>query len=109
MKKILKKTLPIAILLSVFSGCVSSPVNGALYTSTIHSGLGDGGIVNDSVKSEKTGTATCTSVLGMFAFGDCSVDAAKKDGKITKVSSVSHESKNIAFFQITYKTIVKGE
>jgi hypothetical protein len=104
----MKKILSIAILALLFSGCVSSPVTGALYTSTTHSGVGSGGIVDNNIKTTKVGTSTCSSILGLFAFGDCSVNTAKQNGNITKVNSVDHEAISYYVFYSSYSTIVRG-
>jgi hypothetical protein len=109
MKDLLKKVLPIAILAIMFSGCVSSPVYGVLYTGTTHPGVGSGGVVDNDIKIVKTGISTCMSILGLVAFGDCSVDAAKENASITKVNSVDHKATSIYVFFSSYTTIVKGE
>jgi hypothetical protein len=57
----------------------------------------------------KTGETTCVSVLAVVATGDCSIEAAKKNGGITKVHSADWEVKNILGIYGTYKTIVSGE
>jgi hypothetical protein len=104
----MKKILSIAILALLFSGCASSsPVTGMFYTGTTHSGVGSGGVVDNNVKTTKVGTSTCSSVLGLFAFGDCSVTTAKQNGNITKVNSVDHETTSM-FFYASYSTIVRG-
>jgi hypothetical protein len=103
------KILPIAILAILFSGCAKhSPVIGMLYTNTTHTGTGTGGIIDNNVKTDKVGTSTCTSVMSLVAYGDCSVNAAKQNGKITKVNSVDHKS-TTSIFHSSYSTIVKGE
>ena len=103
------KIIAIAMLAILLSNCSShSPVTGTIYTGTTHSGLG-GGVVDNKIKTAKVGTSTCASVLGLIAFGDCSVSAAKKDGDITKVNSVDHESTTIYFFYSSFNTIVRGE
>jgi hypothetical protein len=104
------KILSIAILAILLSGCVAkhSPVIGLLYTNTTHTGTGTGGVIDNKVKSDKVGTSTCTSVMNLVAYGDCSVNAAKKNGKITKVNSIDHQS-TASLFYSSYNTIVKGE
>lgn len=64
---------------------------------------------SNSGTSLKTGEAQCTSILGMVAFGDCSIDTAKKNGGITKVFHVDWDVKNILGIYGTYKVIVSGE
>jgi len=57
----------------------------------------------------KTGEANCTCVLALVATGDCSIDAAMKDGGITKVHHVDWEARNILGIIGEYKLIVYGE
>ncbi len=51
----------------------------------------------------------CKSVLGLVAVGDCSIDAAKKNGGITKVNHVDMDVMNILGIYGSYKVIVSGE
>jgi hypothetical protein len=60
-------------------------------------------------QGKKQGTAECKSVLSLVATGDCSIDAAKKNGGITKVSHVDWEAKNILGLIGEYKIHVYGE
>jgi len=57
----------------------------------------------------KTGEASCTSILSMVAVGDCSIEAAKKNGGITKVNHVDWAAKSILGIYGSYKVIVSGE
>ncbi len=88
------------------SGCAYavSPVMGGLYT-----GVKAPIAATNLEKSSKTGTAVCKSILGIVALGDCSIDAAMKDGKISKVHHVDHETMSILFLYATYTTVVSGE
>jgi hypothetical protein len=108
----MKKSLGIALssLVLLLSGCsTNSPVSGGLYTGVTHSGVSTGGIKNSSVTDLKKGTSSCISVLGLIATGDCSEDTARKNGGITKVHSVYHESTSVYIFFNKYETIVTGE
>ncbi len=66
-------------------------------------------VTGNSGVSTKTGEATCVSVLAVVATGDCSIEAAKKNGGITKVNYVDWEVKSILGIYGTYKVIVSGE
>ncbi len=46
----------------------------------------------------KVGRACGKNILGLFITGDMSVEAAKKDGKITQVASVNKEVKSYAVY-----------
>ena len=59
--------------------------------------------------ASKTGEAICKSYLAMFSFGDCSIDAAKKNGGITKVDHVDWHSTNFIGLVGTYKLTVYGD
>ena len=101
MKKIPIRIISLAALLFILSGCTTnSPVSGGLYTGVTHSGAFTGGTIDNDVKSLKTGTSSCTSILGLVAFGDCSEEAAKQNAGITKVNSV---------FYSKYTPVVTGE
>lgn len=55
----------------------------------------------------KTGRSCSKNLLGLIVEGDSSVKAAKKDGKISKVSSVDREVKRMFIMSETC-TIVTG-
>ena len=57
----------------------------------------------------KVGISQSTSILGAVAIGDASIEAAKKNGGITKVYHVDYGVKNILGIFGTYTTTVYGE
>jgi hypothetical protein len=110
MKKKIGKLSAVALSVALLAGCsTNSPVSGGLYTGVTHSGVSTGGVLDNAVKAKKEGVSSCTSILGLLAFGDCSEDAAKKNGGINKVHSVKHKSTSVYIFFNNYKTIVTGE
>ena len=86
-------------------GCAMLVPMGSVYTSVKLPMTATG---NGSA-SPKTGEATCTSVLALVAVGDCSIEAAKKNGGIIKVNHVDWDVQNILGIYGTYKVIVSGE
>ena len=105
----MKKTLTFLFLsaLAVYiSGCAmaGAPVNGSLFSDVKGPVL-----ITSESGGTKTGEATCTSILGLLATGDCSIAAAKKQGGITTVSHVDHHSTNLLGVLATYKTVVTGK
>lgn len=56
----------------------------------------------------KEGEAVCWNILGIAAYGDCSIETAKKNGGIKEVVSVDQD--NFSVLGLFYKTkiIVKG-
>jgi predicted small secreted protein len=102
MKKIIISTL----LASAFTltGCATSHPVGALYTD-----INVPVTATSNADASKTGTATCKSYLAMIAMGDCSIDAAKRNGNISRVSHVDQKANNILGLIGTYTVTVKGE
>ena len=87
----------------MLSGCASAVPVGVLYTELKLP------VTATSIAGKKEGTAECRSVLSLVASGDCSIETAKKNGGITKVSGVDWESKNILGILGEYKVHVYGE
>jgi hypothetical protein len=59
--------------------------------------------------STRVGTATCESILSVVALGDCTIEAAKRNGNITKVTNVDWDARNILGVYGTYTTKVYGD
>lgn len=87
----------------IATGCVYSPVGGAIYTD-VKGPLSPA----TGTATGKTGTACAQGILGLIATGDASIEAAKRAGKITKVTSVDHHSKWMVVFG-EFCTVVTGE
>ena len=85
------------------SGCVYSEVGGAIYTDV------KGPLqASQPTATGKTGTACSNSILGLIAMGDASIESAKRNGGITKVTSVDHHSRWLVVWG-EFCTIVTGE
>lgn len=103
----LAKTLLTLSAAAALSGCATaySPVgNGLIFTSV----KGPIAVTDSTVKS-KTGTACASNILGLFATGDASVQAAKSNGNITKVAAVDHNSTTALGLFGKFCTTVTGE
>ena len=103
----MKKAIVILTLCSLLSvtGCATLYPAGSIYTNiqlpvTVTANIGT---------ATKVGTSQCTSILGAVAIGDASIEAAKKNGDITKVYHVDYSVKNILGIIGTYTTTVYGE
>jgi len=57
----------------------------------------------------KTGKASTYSILGLFAFGDASTEAAARAGGIKVVNHADYASLNVLFLFGSYTTIVYGD
>ena len=98
------KTFLLAISVAILAGCAQSPVVGAIYTNVKHGtnvGTGDAAAL-------KSGQACAQTILGLFAFGDSSVEAAARNGNVEQIAYVDHQSTSVLFFYGRYCTIVKG-
>jgi hypothetical protein len=89
----------------MFMGCATMVPVGGLYTEVKLPVTA----TSNSGASSKTGEAECKSLLSLIAIGDCSIDAAKKNGGITKVNNVDWDAMNILGIYGSYKVIVSGE
>jgi hypothetical protein len=56
----------------------------------------------------KSGSATASSILGIYASGDCSIEAAARNGGITRIDHVDHHTWNVVGFYSEFTTTVYG-
>lgn len=88
------------------TGCATAraPVNGVFYSDV------KGPIMaTTAFGGTATGEACATSILGVYASGDASIDAAKKAGGIAQVVAVDQHTSNILGFYAKYCTVVYGK
>ena len=90
--------------LVLLSGCATPYPQGVAYTN-LRLPLA----VADQNAGKKVGVAESRSYLGLVATGDSSIQAAMRNGKITRVSHVDWEVENVLGLIGTYRTIVYGE
>ena len=64
---------------------------------------------NGEIRFERTGEASCYSLLGLFAWGDSSINAACKNSNIHRVGWVSTRVHNVLGIYGVYTTIVYGQ
>jgi hypothetical protein len=103
MRKML--VLAFVALCFIITGCATSMPMGEFYTELKLPIAATG----EAAKNNKVGVAECTSILGLVATGDASIDTAMKNGGITKVSHIDWQAKNILGIIGTYKVIVYGQ
>ena len=96
--------LVVVLVIGSITGCtIVSPMNGALYTEV------SGPVaVGSASGTSKKGEAKATSIVGV-ALGDASIEAAMKNGGITKVHHVDTKVRNILGVYAEITTIVYGE
>ena len=62
---------------------------------------------NSTIKGSKTGEACGKNILGIFSYGDSSIEAARKAGNISKITTIDKKIKNNVFTSEVC-TIVRG-
>lgn len=102
----MKRLLVASTLAFALSGCAvaTAPVNGFLYSNV----TAPVGITGSADKPTKVGRSYARSILGLIATGDASIDTAAKNGGITKIHHVDHETQVILGVIADYTTIVYG-
>lgn len=92
-----------------FSACTStiSPLPGLLYTDVKYPSYYDG--VEAAGPGPRRGTAQASSILGLIATGDASIEAAAKNGGVKKIQTADTHGMSILGLYATYTTIVTGE
>ena len=98
------RSIPVLAVLLFVVSCASTGPQGGLIFHDIKYGK----YANENAEVSKRGEACMSSVLGLFSFGDASIDAAKKDSGISKVSSVDASSLSILYFYNKYCTVIRG-
>lgn len=87
-------------------GCAvaASPTNGVLLTNV------KGPInANEGTDTSKEGKSCAKNILGLVALGDASIEAAKKDGGISKITTVDHTTSRILGLYAQFCTVAYGE
>lgn len=90
----------------VFAGCATSfrsPVTGFLYNDT-KAGL----TASSNQTGNRIGEACVTSILGLVATGDASIETARRNGGVTMISSVDESVNSIMGVYTKYCSIVRG-
>lgn len=106
MKKILALSTIFGLAIGAL-GCIGAPVVpplGLVYTD-IDAPLTIG---PSSAEGARRGTASVTSILGLFSFGDGSVKAAAMDGGIREVQRVDYQFTNVIGIYQKYTTVAYG-
>ncbi len=105
MKNLLKFGFAICIAF-LFASCsaVKSPVMGTFYTD-VKAPLA----VTSNSNSSKAGSSEATSILGIIATGDASIEAATKSAGISKIHHVDEHVTSILGIYSTYTVFVYGE
>lgn len=104
--KNLARLLAIAVLCAMLGGCAAAiqPATGFVY-SDIKGAM----TATDNSGFSKVGTSKCTSILGIVATGDASIDAAARSAGISRIHHVDYHTKNILGIYAEHTVYVYGD
>jgi len=94
--------MALLLALVLLTGCATYVPVGGFYVQ------GKQGLQDNNEAASKVGRACMNSYLSLIAVGDASVEAAKRNGSITKVATIDYEVNNVFGFIGEYCTVVKG-
>ena len=102
----MKRILAASVLALSMTGCATgtAPVNGIIYSNVSAPLM----VTGSADKPNKVGRSYARSFFGLYATGDASIELAAKNGGITKIHHVDHESQIILGVVADYTTIVYG-
>lgn len=90
------------------AGCFKAPVVPPFgYVMTLYSAPID--VEYGTEIGTKTGKSESTSILGLFSWGDASVNAAARNGQLSRVDYVGYDMLNVLGIYQGWTTVVYGE
>jgi hypothetical protein len=103
----MKKIIGGLALATLMGGCIVAPFQPPMgIVSVVKAPLSTEGNFNAGSKS---GEASVVSILGIVSTGDCSIDAAAKDGGLNKVNHLDYDYMNIFGIYQKVTVIAYGE
>ena len=103
----MKKIIGGLALATLMGGCIVAPFQPPMgIVSVVKAPLSTEGNFNAGSKS---GEASVVSILGIVSTGDCSIDAAVKDGGLSKVNHLDYDYLNILGIYQKATIIAYGE
>ena len=102
-KRLFTLTSTFAIIL--LSGCAVRPTQAVIYSNTTT----PVNATNSTSGAKKGISDECVNILGIIATGDCSIQSAKENGKISKVSTVDWKGINFLGIYARGNTIITGD
>ena len=108
--KLLKASMGAALAMIVIGCGGFGYPTGSIYTGTqVPSGINRNETSGAGKTGDKAGEACATGILNLAAFGDASMDAAKKAGGVSDVHSVEFHQTNILGIYTQGCTVVHGK
>jgi len=104
MFRCLTQLIFLSVVVMFLGGCLAyTPVVGVLVT------LVQGPITATTYdQSIRTGKSCAYSAMGLFSWGDASINAAKNTGQIKQVASVDFDTFNLLWVYGSFCTVVRG-
>jgi hypothetical protein len=103
----MKRVVLLSLLLSsiVLAGCIQAPVVPPM--ALVYTGIEAPLDVdfNNTEMGKKEGEASCTSIMSMVAWGDCSTRKAAENGFITTIKHADYKFNNYIFGFVQILTI----
>ena len=90
------------VALLLLSGCATTA------PGLVYSNVYEAVAVTESQAGNRVGVACSTSILGLVATGDSSIERARRNGGITKITSVDRKRRNVLFLYYKNCTIARG-
>ena len=90
------------------NGCAIAAGGNGFANGWAYSGYKSPGQVGTAADA-KSGEACMSSIFGLVATGDASIEAAKKAGGITQIAYVDHDQFSVVGVYATSCTIVHGQ
>jgi len=99
----------VVALAALLAGCVSPSSQGGRVIGLLYTGVSTPHWVTPNTGAAKSGKASATSILGIVAVGDASIQAAASNAGITKIHHVDQKVQSFLFFWGQYTVTVYGE
>jgi|tagenome__1003787_1003787.scaffolds.fasta_scaffold19541988_2 hypothetical protein len=96
----------IGLTIVFLNGCAAqamAPVNGWIYSDVVGP-LG----ATPVAKATRSGASCAVSYVGWVALGDAGIETAKRNGGISEVASVDHQSWSVLGLYARFCTLVRG-
>ena len=97
----MKSILGLSLLL-ILSGCAHAPVTGLLYSDVTYPST-----ATSNPTGNRIGESCASSILGLIAMGDASIETARRNGGINMITSIDEHYLNYFFYQKSC-TVVRG-
>ena len=101
--RLLCALLVLTVGLAFGTGCVMSPTGPGIIYMNVKGPLGPA----SGTSTAKTGESCARVFLALFAWGDASIETAKRNGGISEVTTIDHKSFNFIGFG-SFCTIITG-